>query len=240
MKDINGIELDQLMGAENTVEQNIRLWSAYDWSNRGLEWCLSEEWMKSVVRYVIVPELGRREHIVEIGAGSGVWSEILLKLCNRLTLVDIIPQCMDMCRERLGAASNVTYEVNDGRSLGFIKDQDVDGIWALHTFVHINEADVTNYFKEFRRILKPGGVAVIHHGRLGNTALNMGWRSSVTNETIAAICQAEGLELVRQFISWGKNGKYKLWPYLDDEKVPDCISLIRQPLLSTNDDILSK
>lgn len=229
MKDINGIEIDHLLGATNTVEENFRLWSTYDWSNEGREWCLSEEWVKSILRHVIIPELGGKEHIVEIGAGAGIWSEILLKLCKRLTLVDIVPQCLDICRRKFADAANVAYELNDGRSLGFVANEGADGIWAMHTFVHVNEDDALAYFKEFKRILKPGGVAVIHHGRRGNTQFNMGWRSSVTNETIAGICTATGLQLEKQFSSWGKNGKYKLWPSLEEDEIPDSFSIIRQP-----------
>ena len=192
MKDINGIEIDQFLGKENTVEQNIRLFANYDWSNEGREWCISEEWVKSIVRFVMLPELRGKEHIIEIGAGAGVWSEILMKFCKRLTLVDIVPKCLEICRKKFASARHVAYEINDGRSLGFIGDEGADGIWSMHTFTHINEEDVSSYFREFKRILKPGGMAVIHHGRIGNTSLALGWRSSVTSVKIADLCHSKG------------------------------------------------
>jgi ubiquinone/menaquinone biosynthesis C-methylase UbiE len=234
MKDIKRSEIHQLLGEENTVEQNFRWWSAYDWSNEGKEWCISEEWVKSIVRFVMLPALRGKACILEIGPGAGVWSEILAKFSQRLILVDIVPQCLDMCRQKLASADHVSYELNDGRSLAFIGDHEVDGIWSIHTFVHINEDDVLSYFSEFKRILKAGGVAVIHHGGKGNTAHNMGWRSNVTRETISQICDSVGLELIRQFSSWGKNGQYRFWPRHSEEDVLDVFSVIGQPITNSN------
>lgn len=229
MKDVNGIEIDHLLTEVNSVEQNFQLWSRYDWSNKGLEWCVSEDWVKSIVRHVILKYFRKRAHLLEIGPGAGTWSLILADLAERITLVDIVPKCLEMCREQLGDTA-VTYLLNDGVTLKEVADNDVDGIWSMNTFVHINEQDMLSYFSEFYRVLTPGGTAIIHHSRNGNTGIPLGWRSEMTDEKVATLCSKTGLELVKQFRSWGKEGQYRLWPKLSEEECVDSISIIRKTL----------
>ena len=81
-----------------------------------------------------------------------------------------------------------------------MEDGTVDAIWSYDVFVHINPQDARSYFQEFRRLLKPGGRAVIHHpGSAENPGrLRKGWRSDLTNEMVLGFVQEKSLRLISQ------------------------------------------
>jgi hypothetical protein len=57
----------------NTVEANLELWSRYDWSRKGEEWTLSDEWKESLVKHVMEPNIPEGCRVLEIGPGMGRW-----------------------------------------------------------------------------------------------------------------------------------------------------------------------
>jgi methyltransferase family protein len=88
----------QLPGV-HTPDVQRELWQNDDWSRGGEEWTATEEWKRSV------------------GPGAGRWTEELQKRARKLVLVDVSQSCIDACRSRFAGATNVEYNVNDGRTL---------------------------------------------------------------------------------------------------------------------------
>jgi hypothetical protein len=76
----------------------------------------------------------------------------------------------------------------------------VDAIWSYDVFVHINAAEVDRYAGEFRRVLRPGGIGVIHHGGVGGAA--GGWRSNLTAQAFEEILKRHGLQRLRSIAHW--------------------------------------
>lgn len=106
--------------------------------------------------------------ILEIAPGYGRWTQYLKDLCDRLIIVDLAENCIDHCRRRFSAASNIEYHVNDGRSLDAVADGSVDFVFSFDSLVHV-EADVlAAYLKELTRKLKPDGVGFFHHSNIGS------------------------------------------------------------------------
>jgi hypothetical protein len=68
-----------------------------------------------------------------------------------------------------------------------------------------------------KRVLVPGGVAVIHHPAQGG--LRGGCRSRVTAPLFAGLLEKNGFTLVRRFDSWGEKGQFNLSVH------GDCISV---------------
>ena len=66
-----------------------------------------------------------------------------------------------------------------------------DAIWSFDVFVHINKPQFEAYTKEFARVLKPGGVGVVHHGAVGGAS--GGWRSDVTTADVERFLTSAGL-----------------------------------------------
>ncbi len=213
----------------NTREANRALWGWHDWSKDGDEWSNESVpgWKESFIENVLEPFVQPEDTVLEIGPGSGRWSEHLIARAARVKLVDVTPECIELCREKFGTSGNVEYFVNDGRSLADIPSGSIDKIWSFDVFVHILTDDVDAYVAEFARVLVPSGEALIHHAKSGTTSSET-WRSDLTADEMRHIVTKNGLELVRQFESWGPDYQ-RLWPGRAAEDNPDTVSVMRKP-----------
>ena len=182
-----------------TTQDNKALWNTYDWSARGEEWTSSDEWKRSLVDEFMTPYVPQNGVVVEVGPGAGRWTEFLQQRASKCILVDIAEQALSLCRERFSDFSNLEYLISEGCRIG-TPDLSVDAVWSYDVFVHINPLDTQSYFREFRRILKSGGRAVIHHP--GNpstrTGVRPGWRSDVTEDLVLDFASASGLQRLRR------------------------------------------
>lgn len=213
-----------IITSTNSVQDNRRAWENYDWSMRGEEWSNHPEWKQALVDLVLNPFVSQDDSVLEIGPGGGRWTERLVTRVAHLTLVDLTPACIELCRDRFGHHENVEFFLNDGKSLEFLADSSIDRIWSWDTFVHIDPADIRAYISQFDRVLKPGGKALIHHSAHGQTRL--GWRSDMSSEKMKSFARESGLVLEGQFDEWG-GGRYRIWPDLPPGKGPDIVSILR-------------
>jgi SAM-dependent methyltransferase len=205
----------------NSAALNKEIWEAWNWSGSGEEWTLSEEWKLSLRRCVLDRYMARGSSILEIGPGAGRWSEYLLELAHDYVGIDISSTCVAHCQSRFGGNPRARFSVGSGRDLHGVADASIDAIWSFDVFVHINRAEVESYAQEFRRVLRPGGIAVVHHGSLGGA--QGGWRSDLTAHAMREALQGNGLVLEKSLSHW-----------VDGEAVHqliygDLITLIRKP-----------
>ena len=104
-------------------------------------------------------------------------------------------------------------------------DRSVDAVWSFDVFVHIAPGDQAGYLSEIARVLRPGGVAAIHHadGRnRGLLASRTGWRAPMTAALFAALARERGLEVARVIRSFG-NGPHAL------DAFGDAITVLHRP-----------
>jgi SAM-dependent methyltransferase len=123
-------------------------------------------------RTVFAPFLGACETILEIGPGGGRWTAILLPKCRRLVAADTSATMLELLGARFPGDARLERVHLDGRGLGPVADASVDAVFSFDVFVHLPHWDVFNYLREIRRVLRPGGKAVIHHG---NVFSELGW-----------------------------------------------------------------
>jgi ubiquinone/menaquinone biosynthesis C-methylase UbiE len=186
-----------------TAEENKRVWNEHDWSTLGEEWTRNAEWKANVIREFLIPHVPEGATVVEVGPGGGRWTDLLQRRAARLIVVDVAERAIALCRERFAACSHIEYLLGDGRTID-VPDNSIDVIWSFDVFVHINPPDARAYFREFRRILKPGGHAMIHHAGLPPLPKNgrrPGWRSDLTDAMVRDFVQENDLKLVSQFNS---------------------------------------
>jgi len=189
----------------NSLAGNKFIWENWDWSGGGEEWTPSAAWKASVVKNFIDPHFSNRDAILEVGPGAGRWSEYLIPKAGAYLGVDISEACVAECRKRFAASRNARFEVGNGRDLGSVKDGSIDGIFSCDVFVHINGREFESYVSEFSRVLKHGGVGVVHHGSSGGTG--GGHRSDVTTAQVREYIARHRLELVEQIDSWMDQGE---------------------------------
>lgn len=215
-----------------SLEENARMWGQiYPWEQDGDEWTgfaaadgvPYEEWKHSVLSHLIGPWVSPSQTILEIGCGHGRWSEHLLHRCRKLYCVDLVPACLEYTRNRLKEcetpAEEPTFILGSGK-LPQVPDRAVGFVWSFDVFVHLDPADVATYLREFRRVLKPGGVAVIHHADDNRWG---GWRSNIAAAEIRRLARVAGLVVARQFDCWGERCQYSVKLH------QDIISIVRTP-----------
>ncbi len=151
----------------------------YDWKGGGEEW--SEPWGNSSAQWFgsIFPRIQEwlpANTILEIAPGFGRWTHYLLEHCAHIVLVDLSQDCIDACRQRFAAKSNLSYYKNDGRSLAMVADDSIDFVFSFDSLVHAPRVALEDYLTQLERKLKRDGVGFFHHSNLGSYAGSMDWR----------------------------------------------------------------
>jgi SAM-dependent methyltransferase len=111
--------------------------------------------------------------ILEIGAGGGRFTEILATKAATVLAGDAAPTMLTLLAGRFRDRPGVRPLRLDGRTLAGVGDGAVDAVFSYDVFVHLAAWDTFNYLQEIRRVLRPGGRAIVHHG---NALSELGWR----------------------------------------------------------------
>jgi ubiquinone/menaquinone biosynthesis C-methylase UbiE len=187
----------------HSAYENRELWERYDWRDDAEDWTPSPEWKAWVVDHLLRPTMSPGGVILEIGPGGGRWSKHLREWADELLLVDVTERALALCRERLGANGHIGFIQSHGSDLPGVDDESVDRVWSFDVFVHIAPVDVAGYLAEIARVLRPGGVAMIHHSGVSRArGHERGWRSPMTGKLFANLARERGLTVVRQLEDW--------------------------------------
>jgi len=213
-----------------SIIENIKRWKKFDWSARGSEWCAGFGGVEKAWEHAIRPRIAAfvpTGHVLELGPGYGVWTDYLRPLAERMTLVDLAPNCIEFCRKRFGKRG-MAYHVNDGRSLDMVEDGSVDFVFSFNSLVHADHEVMREYVRQLGTKMKPGAFGFIHHSNLGELAPELGtfdrahehWRGrDMTGEKFREDCRGAGLACVfQEIIPWGS------------ERFIDAMSLFTRPL----------
>jgi ubiquinone/menaquinone biosynthesis C-methylase UbiE len=219
-----------------SIEENLDYFDRrYDWPKQGDEWSSDFGGTDALWWFTIFPRISPflpARRILEIGPGHGRWTVHLLSSCQSLVLVDLSPACIEQCKARFAGASNITYHVTDGKSLGMLPSNSVDFVFSFDSLVHA-EADVIQaYVEQLASILTQEGAGFIHHSNLGQYARRLAlikkfprkkwnlrpqaarmlsintraWRAeSMTGARFRDMCASAGLRCFSQeLINWGR------------------------------------
>ncbi len=193
-----------------SIEENLTCWEN-DWLHDGEDW--SAPWGGSETQWnrTILPRIQPflpRPSILEIGPGRGRWTERLRTQCERLTLVDLSPRCIEYCQTRFADDLRMSYFVNDGLSLSMIPDRSIDFVFSFDSLVHADSNVCRAYVHQIARKLTPQGCCFLHHSNLGEyqdqlddstSFLVEHWRDrSMTGELMLQYCDEAHLSCFRQ------------------------------------------
>ena len=194
------------LGLPGTSSANLNreIWNTWDWQGKGDEWTLSADWKDSLVRCILRKYIPSGKNVLEIGPGAGRWTEFLQPMSASLIGMDISQKCVDLCRQKFASAKNVKFLTTQGNNLAGVNDQSIEALWSFDVFVHIDSRDAEGYVREFRRVLRPGAIGVVHHSK---APAQGGWRSNLTAEKFKELLSAQGFTVVDQFESWQDGAK---------------------------------
>ena len=133
----------------------------------------AEDFVSHLDETVFTPFLGTGDVLLEIGSGGGRFTEILTRKCNRLLATDTSAAMVKLLKRRFRDSRSVEIVHLDGFGLNWLDDHSVDLAFSFDVFVHIQPWDFYQYLTELKRVLKPGGKAIIHHS---NTLSDEGWK----------------------------------------------------------------
>ena len=221
-RQLAGLEEQRDLPGINHIHGNRRKWQEYDWSEQGEEWTPSEAWKQSLVQFVMNEYVPTGSDVLEIGPGAGRWTSYLQERAKLLRLIDLSESCIEACRRRFRDADNIQFHLGDGRSLSPLAADSVDRVWSFDVFVHISVPDTRAYIAEIGRVMRPGGLAVIHHPKEGGGAA--GYRSRMDAKKFADAVESSGLAVRRQFNCWGPDGLH------DVRHFGDVITVFSKPV----------
>lgn len=147
--------------------------------------------------------------VVELACGHGRHSGQILRQTGSLTLVDLVESNLDACRARFAGEPHLRFIRNAGNDLPGIADGSQTAIFCYDAMVHFELLDVLAYLREARRVLVPGGRALLH---VSNNADNPEgsfdqhhhWRSFGGVDVIRHFASRVGLRVLsHQLMDWG-------------------------------------
>ncbi len=107
-------------------------------------------------------QAGPADHILDIGSGIGGPARYFANRFGcRVTGIDLTPEFCDVARHLtrlLELEDRITFEVGDALAMPFANDS-FDGAYSMN--VSMNIADKSAFYREIRRVLKPGAWLVL-------------------------------------------------------------------------------
>lgn len=194
------------------VTWNVDQWNAdQSWSHHGEEW--SEPWGGSEAQWFgsLYPRLRAflpARNVLEIAPGHGRWTRYLLGMSDDYIGVDLNPSCIEICQRRFGGVGAARFAVNDGYSLSAVGDGTQDFTFSFDSLVHAEIDVLEAYIPEIMRILRPGGVAFIHHSNLAEGSVSHGEHDHSRARSVGAtgvadiIAIAGGTPIIQEVINW--------------------------------------
>ena len=204
----------------SNFEYNKSIWDAYSarWTKqtatKDRESCLQalgDEWGRAadvvkIVEEYIYPYVDANSVVAEIGVGGGRIAAKVAPKCQRLQCYDISANMLERAKVYLAGRPNVTFTLLDRPQLN-AASQTFDFVYSFDVFVHLDLHMMWKYFRDFERVLKPGGHAFVHTTNLKAPG---GWEHfaqqdhytveghyPVVPETVALLAERCGLKIVK-------------------------------------------
>ncbi len=143
--------------------------------------------------------------VLDFGCGPGFLARAVSSQVRRVLAVDV-SRGVIACARTLNGADNIHYFANSLNGLPSVADASVDLVYSFAVIQHLRKEQTASFFREFARVLRPGGEGVIHL-LLGNSTVqeSTGWharrvdlrRAWYDAEEITALARQAGLQEAR-------------------------------------------
>jgi ubiquinone/menaquinone biosynthesis C-methylase UbiE len=156
---------------------------------------------------------------LDFACGTGRNTQKLLGLARKIYTVDVNRDAINECVARFADHPEVTCLIGDGHTLSPIPDATFTFVYSFDAVVHFNIDLISEYLVEFKRVMKPGATAFIHHSNVGSGGygINKGGRGNASAVSFKQACESAGLDCYFQkVIDWA------------GESNSDCLSMFRK------------
>ncbi len=146
--------------------------------------------------------------VIELACGHGRHVTHYLDRASEITLVDILQENIDFCRERLGENKKIKFYKNNGYDLEELNSDEYSALFTYDAMVHFEMMDIYQYLKDIYRVLKKGGKALFHHSNntddyKGSFFSSVHGRSFMNKEIFAYLAYRVGFIVLEQsVIDW--------------------------------------
>ncbi len=155
---------------------------------------------------------------LDVGCGFGRSLDWMHRVFDRVIGVDISEHAIELAGRRLAEVDNVELHVGEGDGLPpAIAEHSVDFIFSFNVFEHIPRPFTKRYLEDFRRVLKPGGMAVFNllsgsHEWTRSGKAHTEWSIGYSQRAITRLVRDAGLEVDRR-VRWcmENGGAYWTW-----------------------------
>ena len=163
------------------------------------------------------------DNVIELACGRGRHVPQYIESAKHVTLVDILNENIEYCKQRFKDKNNISYYCNNGFNLEQLESDSYSSLFTYDAMVHFELMDIYNYLQDIYRILEPGAYALFHHSNnTQNFKLSfenaLHGRNYMSKDLFAYLAYRCGFEIINQ----------QVINFVEPEL--DCISLIRKPL----------
>lgn len=176
-------------------------------------------WGKDTVFYKMFEQLDL-ENVIELAVGRGRHVKMYEPKAKHIVVVDILQKNIDYCKERYKDNKKIDYLCNNGYNLKELNSGEYTALFCYDAMVHFEMMDIYEYLKDIHRVLKPNGMALLHHSNNTSnytvTFTNSG-RNYMSKDLFAYLSHRAGFDVIDQ--------KVIDWAGVKDS---DCVTLLKK------------
>jgi 2-polyprenyl-3-methyl-5-hydroxy-6-metoxy-1,4-benzoquinol methylase len=112
---------------------------------------------ENILRRFLRPEMT----VLDFGCGPGFLAREVSRHVKQVVAADV-SHGVTACARVLNAAPNLKYVTNRPANLAAVDDRSIDLVYSFAVFQHLLKEQTVVFFREFARVLRPGGSGLFH------------------------------------------------------------------------------
>ena len=156
--------------------------------------------------------LSDKPHVLDVGCGAGIpTAKFLVKKGIKVTGIDLSTTMLDLARKNVPNAEFIKMDMNELK----FSENTFDGIISVFALFHVPREKHFEIFKNFFKIMKPGGILLINIGISESEGISrffgvpMFWSNFSTKTTLNLVKEA-GFSVISEAVL-ERGGEYQYW-----------------------------
>ena len=150
-------EIDPLFGVaswNNKNKNGSKPWTDIDFYNLG-----QSDWIDILDHWKLYGV--NNKNCLEIGCGAGRITKYLPSYFLKVHAIDVSSKMIEYAKKNI-TDNSVSFYISDGINIP-LNDESVFSVFSTHVFQHFDSLSIaSDYFKEIKRVIMPGGTLMIH------------------------------------------------------------------------------